>query len=274
MEATLENAIKSIQSLYPEINLHIFVNSVSFISDMIKVSNFSPNDVRITCSISKDDRALLGVISRNQKKLGESYPIASVNDPVKKVNFYTSACFEGCDILDPEGYTIVVTNAKLQHTQLDVATEITQICGRIRDSKYKNQILHIYTNATKKITFIEHKNTLQIEKQAATEFIEEFNARTPTFRETLIDPLQSSRQSVGISRYLSMNTESAKLELDSKMMQVDLYHLWLDQLVCSNATEGLAAEYAHFPFEVTKQWHNESDTKIPSKRSSFKKSFK
>ena len=132
-------------------NLHIFVNSVEFIAKVIDTLKLAPEAVKIVCSTSGDSR------QENQRKLGNAYPIGQPSDPAKKINFYTSTCFEGCDIFDPDGVTFIVSDGRKAHTLLDISTLFTQICGRIRDSRYKTQIVHVYstTKYSKAVTLDE-----------------------------------------------------------------------------------------------------------------------
>jgi len=123
-------------------NLHFFVNSVDFIADVIKKANLQPHQVRIICSNnSSPGRGR----KSNQKKLGDEYKIATTVDPAMPINFYTSTCFEGCDIYDDNGRTYIVSDKNKSHTLLDISTLIIQICGRIRDSRYKTEITHIFS---------------------------------------------------------------------------------------------------------------------------------
>ena len=116
-------------------NLHIFVNSVRFISKVIRAYKIKPDDVKVVCAANKE----------NQAKLGRSYQIGKPLDPVKKVNFYTSTCFEGCDIYDKIGKTYVVSDGYTQHSLLDISTLFIQICGRIRNSDYDDIITYIFS---------------------------------------------------------------------------------------------------------------------------------
>lgn len=95
-------------------NLHIFVNSVEFIAKVIDTLKLAPEAVKIVCSTSGDSR------QENQRKLGNAYPIGQPSDPAKKINFYTSTCFEGCDIFDPDGVTFIVSDGRKAHTLLDI----------------------------------------------------------------------------------------------------------------------------------------------------------
>ena len=117
-------------------NLHIFVNSVYFISKVLKHNNLLPDNVKVVCANN----------DLNQNKIGKKYLIGKPLDPVKKVNFYTSTCFEGCDIYDLDGKTYVVSDGYRQNSLLDISTLFIQICGRIRNSNYnKDGITYIFS---------------------------------------------------------------------------------------------------------------------------------
>jgi hypothetical protein len=49
--------------------------------------------------------------AENARKL-RGYQIGKPADLPCKVNFYTSTCFEGCDIFDEQGKTYIVSNGK------------------------------------------------------------------------------------------------------------------------------------------------------------------
>lgn len=107
-------------------NWHIFINSLTTIQQLIK--NTGIDDYRIVCS------------ENNKRKLQNIMPI---NSPVCKYNFYTSCAFEGTDIYDPIGKCVIVSDTKISTTILDISTKVRQICGRLRDSKYKNECVFI-----------------------------------------------------------------------------------------------------------------------------------
>ena len=93
-----------------EHNLHIFVNSVEFIAKVIDMAKLTPEQVKVVCSVSGDNS------ENNQRKLGREYPIGQPSDPVRKINFYTSTCFEGCDLYDENGVTFIVSDGNKSHT--------------------------------------------------------------------------------------------------------------------------------------------------------------
>lgn len=122
-------------------NLHFFVNSVDFISKVLKRLKLNPELVKVVCS--KNDKN--NKKKNNQEKLGKKYPIEESQDKAKRINFYTSTCFEGCDIFDEEGRTYIISDGNKAHTLLDISTLMIQICGRIRNSIYKDNIMHIFS---------------------------------------------------------------------------------------------------------------------------------
>jgi hypothetical protein len=107
------------------VNYHIFLNSVTSIKDLI--SKLNTNNYRVVCS----------------QTANKTLKISSTKDPVKKYNFYTSSAFEGCDIYDPIGKTIILCDTRIATTILDISTLIQQIAGRLRDSIYKDEIIMI-----------------------------------------------------------------------------------------------------------------------------------
>ena len=138
-------------------NYHIFLNSVEGIMRIIRLAGLRPEQCRIVCSQSENSK------DKNQKKLGE-FQIQTSTDPVKMFNFYTSTCFEGQDIFDPVGRTFIISEAYKDHTKMDVMTSLLQICGRIRDSKYRTEINQFYAQSDyKDVSLEEFKES--IEKQ-------------------------------------------------------------------------------------------------------------
>lgn len=152
-------------------NLHIFVNSVEFIAKVIDLAKLTADQVKIVCSTSGDNA------ETNQRKLGRDYPIGQPSDPVRKINFYTSTCFEGCDIYDQNGVTFIVSDGNKSHTLLDISTLFTQICGRLRDSKYKGEIIHVYstTKYSQEVTLDEFVAATKKTLQEAVQYADEIN---------------------------------------------------------------------------------------------------
>ena len=116
------------------VNYHLFMNSVTGISDIITRAGLTPDNCRVVCAANR----------KNESKLPEGFRISKAGDPAKPVNFYTSTCFEGCDLFDRNGRTFIVCDPNKPNTMLDISTSMLQICGRIRDSKFKGELTLIF----------------------------------------------------------------------------------------------------------------------------------
>lgn len=167
-------------------NLHIFVNSVEFIAKVIDLAKLTPDNVKVVCSTSGENS------ENNQRKLGKDYPIGQPSDPVRKINFYTSTCFEGCDLYDENGVTFIVSDGNKSHTLLDISTLFTQICGRLRDSKYKGEIIHVYstTKYSRDVTLDEFVASTKKVLAEAVDYAKEINGLSETAREKTLSKIK------------------------------------------------------------------------------------
>lgn len=115
-----------VMKLFPDRNLHIFLNSITSINNITK--ELDSTEYRVVCA------------QKNRSKV-KNY--AEITGPVRKYNFYTSCAYEGADLYDPIGMNIIVSDTNISTTILDVSTKVRQICGRIRNSVYGNQLIFI-----------------------------------------------------------------------------------------------------------------------------------
>ncbi len=191
--------------LYEDRNLHIFLNSISTI---YKICEKIDDDIyRVVCS-------------ENSKTKIKNF--SKVTDPVKKINFYTSCAFEGCDIYDPNGLCIIVSDTNISTTVLDISTKVRQVCGRLRDSKYKDQVILILnTNkhryaGTSRIIFDK-----QVEKSESMGKLREklINKFTPDEYETELKVFNTeSFSSIYLNKYKN------KIFYDENLKKLDLYN--------------------------------------------------
>ena len=167
------------------INFHIFLNSVEGIAKIIKVAGLKPEDVRIICSNGKESAR------RNQSKLPEDFFIGNTSEPIKTINFYTSTCFEGQDIYDENGRTFIVSEPYKKHTMVDISTSFIQICGRVRNSKYKGEIIHLYATSHYKNcpTVVEFENIVEQKIVDAEELAKDINGMSAKSRKKVIKGL-------------------------------------------------------------------------------------
>ena len=137
----------------PDANLHIFCNSVDLIRKIIRQTGLTEENCRAIYS------------KHNTTKVG--VPNGSTSDSVKKINWYSSTCFEGADIYDENAITLVVSDTQKEYSLLDISTQLPQIAGRVRNTKYAQRVYH-YFNTNKYldndfVTSQEFKQSLQAE---------------------------------------------------------------------------------------------------------------
>lgn len=193
-----------------DINFHFFVNSVAFISSIIKKSQLPPGLFRVVCSNN----------NMNKKKLGEGVEISTTSSPSKKFNFYTSTVFEGSDILDMNGYTIVVSDGNSEGRIIDISTSMKQICGRIRDSKYKNRVTYICPFPKKlELSWEEYKAFIDKELENTRAGIERINKLEEKDRLWEIDLVKK-----GLNDTCIFINKESKLEVDTNKYMLDLYN--------------------------------------------------
>ena len=120
------------KALESDYNLHIFINSINTIRSIVKT--IGTKDFRTICS---------KIAETADTRIGGKLQVKSINSNVCKINFYTATAFEGVDIYDPIGKTIIVSDTNVAQSLVDISTLFIQICGRLRDSKYKDEVLFI-----------------------------------------------------------------------------------------------------------------------------------
>lgn len=124
------------------LNAHVFINSVNNIISIIKILKANgydrPNNIKIVCANRTKNT------NKITKRLGSNYSISTVDDPVKRINFYTSSSFEGLDIKDQFGVPIIVSNSAQDFSKISIAITMPQIINRIRDTEFRNQAYFFY----------------------------------------------------------------------------------------------------------------------------------
>jgi hypothetical protein len=132
LDRTIISVIERALSGEKEGNYYFFVNSVTFIKKMIANCKLNNKNCRVIYSEGND--------SKLSVKRGKT------TDAPKKINFITKTAFEGSDIYDEDGKIFILSDGDNPHTLVDISTQFLQISGRIRNSKYKNAIHHVYTS--------------------------------------------------------------------------------------------------------------------------------
>lgn len=202
-----------------DVNYHIFLNSVRTIKEVIKKSNIT--DYKVVCS-------------ETSKKKNKSLKLGTTLDDVKKYNFYTASAFEGCDIFDPKGKSIILCDTTIATTILDISTLIRQICGRLRDSVYKEDITiilntskHRYAGISKEMFNLKVEEGIKIGKY--TEY--KFNTDSdPLYKEK---ELKSYSSEVYNSFYV--NKFKNNIFFDDNLRKMDVYNYKLITQIYNNS---------------------------------------
>ena len=166
-------------------NLYLYYNSVSSIvkicKDLKTKYGITKDDIKIICADTDNNKKSLKTLGSGwrPKQAIEEDELNEKGEVVKfyKINFITSTAFEGQDFLDPIGKTYIVSDGKLEHTKLDISTQVSQITGRLRKSTYKDVINMIWTvSPTLEITDEEsYKSYLKEQEDSAKALVKSFN---------------------------------------------------------------------------------------------------
>lgn len=231
-KSVVDEAVAIIKDKPTNNNLHFFINSVETIKIIVNRLKINPNNVRIICS--KQDK--------NKYKL-TGYSIESTKDPVKQINFYTSTCFEGCDIFDEQGLIYVLCDGSKAHSLIDMSTTLFQIAGRIRDIK-DNTVNLIYSlSRYLDVSEEDFKKSTENNIRAAQISLNEVKSK-----ET-IDILDMSKAN---DRYLVV--EDGKLRFEEILLNVDRSNFELSKTYSLKANIIAKSSQMFTPIIVKKPW--------------------
>ena len=180
--------------------LYIFMNSVTSIRQVCDTLDLKEEDVKICCANRIRNR-----------KLMDKYDISSVISPNKKVNFFTSKCFQGCNLFTNNGLIIVVSDANRESMVTDLTSDLVQIAGRLRDNNeyhncFRNFLVHIYSTKS--------------EVMSDEEFEEMMNEKV-------------EQANVLISGNSKLNAEESRVMLERMNLTNDVVTIQNDRLVYS-----------------------------------------
>ena len=241
--AYIQRELVRIITSYPERNIHVFLNSVSTIRNIIK--KLDTDDFRVVCS------------SKQRGKIRHCVPIT---EPVRKLNFYTSCSFEGCDIYDEKGMTVILSDTSLSTTILDISTKIRQVCGRIRNSKYKDECIlilntrhHRYANVSKN-QFDDFSTKMEAKGK------DRINLLTGCSEMSFCTEVELYGQNKIGYNNIYVNFFNSHFFYDENLKKIDLYNYMLVSEIY-NSTLTVITEYRKHDFNVS----DELMTKINSK---------
>ncbi len=209
---------------HPE-NAYFFVNSVSYIKDIVETCGLTDENTRVIYS------------DNNKTEVGikRGYTI----DKPKKINLITSTAFEGSDIYDEDGLTFIISDSAETHTLVDISTKFQQIAGRIRNSKYSDTIYHIYKNTRyselsyEEFTEYINKTIEETKRLVNNNSGEDYVKKFP---DELIDAFY-------------LQKDGTKLIFDPNKVKIDLYNFKICRNIYSLRVN-LNKEYEKYNFKV------------------------
>ena len=154
--------------------LYIFLNSVTSIKQICETLDLPEEEIKICCATRNRNRLLLG-----------KYQIEDVTSPNKKINFFTSKCFQGCNLFTDNGLVVVVSDCNKDSLVTDLSSDLVQIAGRIRSSSnncFSNLLVHLYSTSSKMLSDSEFEDLINDKKKVANILIEGTNSASEEYR--------------------------------------------------------------------------------------------
>ena len=126
------------------------------------------------------------------------------------------------DIYDPIGKTIVVSDTNVSQSLMDISTLFIQICGRLRNSKYKDEVLficntnnHRYLQFKTQNDFNNYSNQIELEAiNYGSEFLKGNSGKQKVDLESYLDNPDFYR-----NRYIGKYSQN--LAYDPNLKKID-----------------------------------------------------
>ena len=223
--SVMASAVKMIKAFLSgeiEGNAYFFVNSVRAIKELIQKAGLTVENCRAI--YSKSNRTSIGI------------PNSDVDSKPKKINFLTSTVFEGCDIFDENGVTIILSDPYFKNSLLDISTSIQQIAGRIRDSRYIGEIYHLF----RKNRYFGELSTEDYQKHILMET--ERNKRLAEQYNRLDEEARKGIKELDLL-YIEKGDDNM-FYFDPNRPKIDLFNFKVSHIYSSNVT--VSEEYGHY----------------------------
>lgn len=239
VSATVAQLIRDFLNGDKQGNAYFFVNSVEFIKEMVN-----------ECELTDDNtRAIWSINNKTETGLVRGETISAP----KKINLLTSTVFEGSDIYDKDGHIFIVSDSRKSHTLIDISTSFQQIAGRIRDTKYWNNIYHIYTNTRYdvNITYDEFKLNTSKTIDMAHRIVAQYNALDEDAR-SWINVVANEAYVDKVNNNFIFDPNLVKIDLYNFKITKCLYRLRVnvkDEYVKNGFK---VSEYEHSALEITR----------------------
>ncbi len=230
VDKTIKHQIDRILAGEFEGNYYFFVNSVKFIQKMIVNCNLNEMNCRVIYSDYKNTKLRI--------KRGKA------TDVPKKINFIISCAFEGSDFYDEGGKTVIVSDGNRSNTLIDISTQFLQIAGRIRNSKYRDYIWHVYS----KIRYSDKLPYKDFKKMMDSDIEEEKSMVTDLNRMENLDNLIKAASAQKF-RFFYVDKEKKLIIPDLNASKIDLYNYRILNSDYASMTN-LAGQYEKNNLEV------------------------
>lgn len=202
------NIIKNHKMGHPfELNGHVvkeyffFVNSVSAIRSIVKSTGLTSDDVKIICANNEINKLKL-----------RDLPIGEAKGKNKTFTFCTKTAFYGADFYSDAGLAIIVSDGHAKSSLLDIATDITQIAGRIRtkENLFRNIILHIYNTDVMCESKVEYEEMLHNRLLEAQKTVKAFEELSADLREVIVGRIRVDDP----AEFVFYNADKQTVEVD------------------------------------------------------------
>lgn len=155
--------------------LYIYLNSVTGIKQIIDTVGLTQEQVKICCATRNRNRLVL-----------DRFEISDVTEPNKPINFFTSKCYQGCNLFTDNGLVIVVSDSTKESQVTDLSSDLMQIAGRIRSSSnncFSNILIHLYNTNSDILSDREFESLMQEKIKVANVLIEGTNSASEEYRQ-------------------------------------------------------------------------------------------
>jgi len=220
--------------------LYIFLNSVMAIKDVIDNAGLTNAEVKVICADTKDNRTTLGTVN-----------ISKALDANKPFTFVTKKAFTGCDFYSESGLTVVVSNVNRTNTMYDVATDIFQIAGRIRNKEnpFKSTIIHIFNNGAGSITRAEFDAYVEAKIEDTKTVVETYNSFDLSKKRAFYNALLRNIEDVNENHYMHYNSDKDEFEYNELAMMNEKYRFYITNDIYENGVS-LRRAYAAGGFDI------------------------
>ena len=213
-----------------------FINSVTDIARILRHCQLRPEEARIICSEKEV----------NKHKL-QGYQIENSRTPSKKITFLTRKSFEGADFFSDTGIAFVVSSGMNQNTLLSVDLDIPQIAGRIRNTCFKNLVVHFVSPNIRRhynVPYATFKKKQMTDIEGAKELVESLNNLSEAGKTVARNGLYNNKC------YLLYDETSGLYSFNDRIPKLEMYKFQICQEIYKN-TYSLNKQYKSLGVDVS-----------------------